>query len=1323
MNKYTFLNFSLIAGNHNHASNFFTINNTTYCKDMDPVEQEKAINILLKEAINDKSVSKDDQLSRVRYLLSQGADPNLHFREAFVEHKNNNIARVFLENDRFIPSKDIKTHQDTVEMILRDLSENYDIIGKQISIIYDLVMLKVPLTQDAINRLNARLIDKIKTLKLSRDRYLGTFIENGYIPSKKVVEEALKYDNTKKIIEQFPKIRYDALEKQLTSYIENITASKNFPSLFHSCTFWIKKFTYLGNNYRMQWADIVVNSFSEEDINRIKGEIGDFSSLDEKFEKIIPELKKLCKTVEEKCDKLWGSVKGAPLYKDLNIFERKVYDTWMAMPDKPTEEKEFIKKHKANMDKCANADFFAKVPPKAEEREIKLTTKDEKVVREHGSKPSHWTDMKIPKIEQVFRKDTATYLFHNSRDENGRLNVNVDYYRDETNDQSYTKINGILEGDEKLIKFIGDNFPKIGITSCVKLLRHPILGTLPVKGQDLIKEKIYQYLDVMDILTHSAFNKEESGVMGLVLYSKYNRMLMLINFGMDMALISSNADHRTKLSNSYRFGDYSMDGDFLVKNTGKMLTLQEESDTHYNMTNQDQIFHAIELNPDHSYSVMIAPRGTMLQLFNESLTSIKNVSNFSAIKKAKVATIELYSEHTPVEKIHDRKVKIMQTIDQFRNSTPVLEQTFPCIYPPKSACIYEINSDNIERIRSKKGDPMTVYGTLSAIHMDPKITERDSLNDNPVTRQIVMHPVQDKIGEFYTFEIPSDIMHGNLKTLASGQIVIFVTNVGGSVTSAFFMKVDENRRLPGESLFIELNNNIKDAGDAGNGKEVRLSFPDLKKTYKLSTADLNTSNLPRCDYKLLASEFSRKKLLEDYTRLTEAYVGLVTGVSKIKPLNVLTSSIDDLAETFSKTDSVKGLVDAFSSSEHDVSSEYDVSSEDSTAESDSTIEIPRQSKKNTWTAAQKAALVVLIGVVLGVGYGAMKYYTGVPLTDPSIEYESVLNFNSTVNAVLETQRPNILNSSAEQATHFISKTLNATINASPDVAKQALENKIGGYTDIGSAFRKITQLFSCISDGVSSCATEGIHLVGSTGSLGSKMIGSGAQQLVATSGHVMGPLNEAQTSVLTALQNVSSTTDVSLNSLFEITIDGGKSMIMSVSEIIKLSVNDVGEPIHHLVSDKMKTIATGYGPAVECLNKLMTATGMPDTSFECNQQIMDGYTGEQTVITSLGSRAWSTLSMMSYTQTFMTLTVVAALAVAVGTGAGAISVPALLAYFAGSGDGSIMLSRVGIHSLIALYHTAISMNMGVVAQQLLGQIRIHSAQDAARVFLETLSGA
>ena len=899
------------------------------------------------------------------------------------------------------------------------------------------------------------------------------------------------------------------------------------------------------------------------------------------------------------------------------------------------------------------------------------------------------------------------------------------YYRDRELEESKVVMRGMVYGEStsEVAKLVHEYFPDSGVASLVKLLRHPILGQ-PGGLVQAVRDKLHQFIHFTDkIIKDTIPNKKESVRLGLSLYSPYNNQLMLILVGVD----------------AYVFSD---DPNF----NPVILTNKDLIGVGADIKNSD-IFSQFHLQPGYRYRVVITTNGKE-RMHQEELrkTAIMNhlihncdyVFNTSFfLRKLSVETQNkvLIAEFVPIlprhDQIRNRKKQIEAAIkDVTYKPRPV---KFPCVWSPVLACVYEISPEQLGQIRKKIGGRITVYGTTG--------TSRDSLEGSNVTKQIVKNAIEDKIGVYQTFEL-LDNMIPNTVSIKNGQIIIFVTES----EIAFFMKIKE-RKMDLASLMIEL----QPVTNSTANKEIKLSFPDLKKTYKLNTSKLDANKLRKCKQMIGSSfELNKHKLMKDYTELTQAYVGIVTGKTKVGNINVFEDTTEEMVEKLKSVHSFKKLADLLGQSEEtpeemskhlsETSSETESISETS---SDETIEIPREEATSALVNKKYTKLLFILAA-LGGGLLATelasRYFTGSGMAEHFASFmgwklqveQAAEQVATVVNKIAIGQAKHISELEPEKVVDFVQRTLEQTINASPDVAKAVLENKANGYGMLASAFEKISTL---ISDNTS----EGIRFIGAGGEItGALQPGVAGTAIQTIQSGLTGPLNQSQSAVLSILERIAgSGSTVEYDSLFEIAIEGGKTVTLSASQIFSLTVNDAGQNIHEVVPDVLRSIANGYGPALECLQTHITATGMPTSSINCAKLITDAFATEDKQIASLGSRMWSVVSGVSYTQIALTLGIAAATTAAIvvaTTGVGAVGVGAAgvgmvnpqfaeqAAAFAAPAIHALR-DRVGVHELMDLFRNAIDPGtVQQLGQQIIGHSAVETAQQLVPEVAQRLAG-
>jgi predicted component of type VI protein secretion system len=952
---------------------------------------------------------------------------------------------------------------------------------------------------------------------------------------------------------------------------------------------------------------------------------------------------------------------------------------------------------------------------------------------------SHWDIDSVPNIKQIFEDTKGIYNINVTNEGENTVHVTGYYLREPDNYGNEVQISGACFGNKDMCEFIANGFPQTGVMSCAQLAYNPILKEGP--PQELINNKIYQYLDLIDILMYTNrrdLNERTSSA--FVMHSKYNNVIMIVNFGADVIITEKCGIKSTsrRISNDYFFGRFRTDSNGkLFKDEGKML-LMRDPQTYY-MSGTDQIVTVINSKPDCKYEFVITDQGKT-GVLGEDLSKFNHTTARRTLEDPTVFYGEFDKYTTKASEIHQRKEKIsnvLKTLMEF-NKRERSQKVFPCIDNPLKSCIQIVSLKDLKSLEGKQGQPISVRASDGA--------RKDPPDSDEYTAAYVKNKVNtDETGVitnnlFRTYVLGPEILT-NKEMLPAGSIIIFLPDQKDLPISTvpeervklkprYFLKVRETGNK--KSLFVELN--MFPPVEYGF-KEIRLSFPDIRKTFKISPGKLN-QNLPLCNYLTDASPQNIQKLVGDYNKLTDAYVGLVTSKSKLDKIDIFDAS--EIEDVISNTPALKKMISRFGGSvgEHNdiielrkiledkgigtskpstvnvsevtgttSGSSVDTSSSDQSSSSSDSMSSSsaEQVKSATGRGKYLKAIAVLLGsgILLGGIHLGMKAYTGYGLDD--IVLEKILGYtkevHTTLNDVSKTAS-SIINSGYSQvpgtSTVDLSKlttdAANTIVNSRPDVAYETMKHHTEALSGIGTVFEKVSTMIS------------------SGNTTGMKFIGAGSAQDIAVSAvknTLTGPLNQAQTTVLNSLEQLAGGT-VSGDSIFEFT--SGDSVIqMSAKDILAGAFDNNGVAIYSKVPGVVKNVIQGFQPAMECVQGQMT-TAMSQNSTLCENVIRKAYENQESQFVSLGSSYWNTISGMSMVQ----MTTIALGVGAVGMFAGFIPAGWLVQFFAARA--APVVARIGFHELKTAYDTAIALGIPIV-NELQRQIinhPTHSAQQFAR---------
>jgi hypothetical protein len=272
------------------------------------------------------------------------------------------------------------------------------------------------------------------------------------------------------------------------------------------------------------------------------------------------------------------------------------------------------------------------------------------------------------------------------------------------------------------------------------------------------------------------------------------------------------------------------------------------------------------------------------------------------------------------------------------------------------------------------GQPITIYG-MYGIENDRGT--RDDESNHSISDQLVMHPVTDKPGLYKTFGLTDDVAV-KIQNIPIGNVIMFVQSgqFGRSVSEEsvlFFMKVRKTAK--GRGLFIQLNRVPTELAY----ENVKLSFPELKKTFKLDTGTVEKeSKIPRCDYKVMGMPADQiNKLVDDYTTLTNAYTGIIKGTRNLNIVDI--TKPGEIDEAVKHIDGINRLKEIL---KYDNPKQFADRLEEIFKSSDITEVNTEKAVLEKSRSYKKPLLIVLSLIAGGVAFDvALRYYTGEGLID------------------------------------------------------------------------------------------------------------------------------------------------------------------------------------------------------------------------------------------------------------------------------------------------------------------------------------------------------
>ena len=770
------------------------------------------------------------------------------------------------------------------------------------------------------------------------------------------------------------------------------------------------------------------------------------------------------------------------------------------------------------------------------------------------------------------------------------------------------------------------------------------------------------------------------------MYSEYNGMIVIVTFGADVILekISMDKKDATRYSNEYYFGNINSQDKNLFKSGGKILRLKDANT--YHMSNDDQIVTIIKTEPGYEYKFIISKHGS---------TSDINLEKFKQSKDMKGLEGVLGGAYSPglnyVTKIENRKVEIVKAIEDITqfSKTKGPAKTLSCIDDPRQGCIYVLSSKqymNLKKVPDERDKPITIYGKDD--------NHSDNVKNHRISKHIVKHRIVGKSGIFQTFELTDEIM-SNIRNLTQGQIVTFIKENIDTIKQedfSFFMKVSDTSG--GGGSFIELNS-IPD----GTYNQLKLSFPELRRTFKLDNGILNSNNLPRCDYKII----SPHDLIQNYIKLTDAYTGLITGSRQINNIDIYNS--DEIKNVLNNSQTVyklRQLIDPKNIEEKDMRNIRDIlkkeRGEDGSIES--VDEIIRDNAKTGFLSGNIGKMLLFMAIA-GAAHVGSKYFIGKGVDDVfnymtgwnKEVYETIDDVSRTAGNIVNGQKEALSKLSPNDLSKLTSETVKTVVDSRPDIAYETMKHQTKALEGIKFAWEKIGYM---LKEGE---IPEGVKYLGETVpqviEFGKDVVSSGKDVL-------MRPMNEAQEAVFATLEKITNNI-VTSDSVFEFN-NGGAVIKFMAKDIIGGSVDDKGVPIYSRIPGVMDSVINGFNGAIECTRNL-TTTSMPDSSRQCMDQINAAYQNQNQKMASLGGGWWNSLTGFSLVQT---TTIVLGVGT-VGLFAGWLPAGWLVQLFAVRSSG--MISRIGFHELKNLYETAAVMGIPIL-NELQQQIRNHPTQSA-----------